>query len=199
MRHTALPPEAPLLASCARGDLSPDAAFDELYAAYAPTVRAWLALRRSAAEVDDLAQDVWTVFYRRWLEWEFRPEMEAAEARPVLSFLFRTSHLVLKGHQRQRQQGPTASVEEHDVPDGGRTARDTIRAIDATTLLDLARRQCSAEELDVLLARLAGLSLRETAQALSISEAMVDHRYRAAVARLRARLNPEAGRIRDGR
>jgi RNA polymerase sigma factor (sigma-70 family) len=189
MAPAALPPE---------GELSPDAAFDELYAAYAPTVRAWLALRRPAPETDDLFQDVWTVFYRRWLQWEFRPEMETAEARPVLSFLFRTCQLVLKGHDRRRRRS-TEDLEARDVADDGRAARETMRSIDLGTCLDLARRECSVEELDVLLARLSGLSLDEAAGALSISQSMVDHRYRAAVARLRARVSDHAGRIRDGR
>jgi DNA-directed RNA polymerase specialized sigma24 family protein len=185
--------------SCARGELTPDAAFDELYAAYASTVRAWLGFRCAALEADDLFQDVWTVFYRRWLEWDFRPEMETAEARPVLSFLYRTCHLVVKGYDRQRRRAAAESAETGERPDGGRIADETVRSIDLGLCLDLARRRCSQEELDVLLARLSGLSLDETAGALDVSRAMVDHRYRAAVARLREQLSQKSGRIRDGR
>ena len=44
--------------------------------------------------VDDLAQDVWLIFYSRFRRWEFGTEMESPEARPVLSFLFRTCQFV---------------------------------------------------------------------------------------------------------
>jgi DNA-directed RNA polymerase specialized sigma24 family protein len=40
----------------------------------------------------------------------------------------------------------------------------------------------------VLLAKLAGMSAREVAGTLSITEAVVDHRYRDALARLRSKL-----------
>ena len=45
----------------------------------------------------------------------------------------------------------------------------------------------------MLLAKLAGVPAREIARALGVSESVVDHRFRGALARLRARLLPKAG------
>ena len=60
--------------------------------------------------------------------------------------------------------------------------------------LDLAARICATEEIEVLVARLAGLSGAEIAQALGMSEAVVDHRYRDAIARLRRRLQSQGSK-----
>ena len=57
--------------------------------------------------------------------------------------------------------------------------------VEAGRALGLARRSCPAEELDVLLPKLAGVPAREIAQALAISEPMVDHRFRNALARIK--------------
>jgi DNA-directed RNA polymerase specialized sigma24 family protein len=63
-----------------------------------------------------------------------------------------------------------------------------LRDLEAWKALSLARRICPEEELDVLLAKLAGMSAREVAGTPSITEAVVDHRYRDALARLRSKL-----------
>jgi DNA-directed RNA polymerase specialized sigma24 family protein len=57
--------------------------------------------------------------------------------------------------------------------------------------LDLAAKICTAEEIEVLVARLTGLSGAEIAQALGLSEPVVDHRYRDAISRLRRRLQSQ--------
>src|SRR5262249_54574506 len=44
--------------------------FERLYRMYAPVVIGWLALRVEPYAVDDLLQDVWTVFYGRWRSWQ---------------------------------------------------------------------------------------------------------------------------------
>ena len=150
-------------------------------------VAAWLAVRVERAAVDDLAQDVWLIFYQRWRRWEHGAEMESAEARPVLSFLFRTCQFVARGHRRGAA-GRMESAEAFDpaeLPDSTETPEALARRVDAGRCLLLAGRVCSEEELDVLLAKLAGMSAREIAGALSITEAVVDHRYRKALARLR--------------
>jgi DNA-directed RNA polymerase specialized sigma24 family protein len=59
-------PEQPILRSRARGEVSCGAAFERLYALYAPAVLAWLVLRVEKSDADDLAQDVWAIFYQRW-------------------------------------------------------------------------------------------------------------------------------------
>jgi RNA polymerase sigma-70 factor, ECF subfamily len=188
-RQASASDEQSTLRARARGELSADAGFERLHALYSPAVLAWLRLRLPRADAEDLQQDVWMVFYDRWRRWEFPPEMLAAEARPVLSFLFRTCHFVLKGHARRaavRAEQPLDSAGEARASDGGDSALELGRC------LDLARRICPREEQEVLAAKLAGVPAREIAHALSISPAVVDHRFRGAIARLKRRLG--AGR-----
>ena len=186
-------PEQPILRDRARGVVSCDQAFEQLYALYAPVVLGWLSLRVEATEVDDLFQDVWTVFYGRWRRWQFLLEMMAPEARPVLSFLFRTCHFVLQGHRRRAAhvQEPLEAVE---VPDGARGPDRLLQCAEFGRCLALARKICSHEELDVLMAKLAGVPAREIARTLSMTEAVVDHQFRNAVARLQKRLRVEGAR-----
>ena len=49
--------------------LSVEASFERLYQNYAPVVIGWLAVRVESSAVEDLFQDVWTVFYQRWRIW----------------------------------------------------------------------------------------------------------------------------------
>ena len=55
-------------------------------------------------------------------------------------------------------------------------------------MLDLARELCAPEEMEVLLAKLAGVPGREIARTLDVTEAVVDHRFRNAVGRLQKRV-----------
>ena len=181
--------EPDLLRARARGELSADAAFERLHAAYAPSVRAWLLFRVRGTEADDLVQDVWTIFYHRWRRWEHRPEMTDPQARPVLSFLYRTCHFVLKGHRRRARREEAADV---DVADGEAGAERLIQGIEVGRCLDRARRVCHSDELDVLFAKLSGVPAREIAQAKGLTESVVDHRFRTALGKLRASLLPRA-------
>jgi RNA polymerase sigma factor (sigma-70 family) len=187
-RSVAAANEQSVLRARARGELSADQAFERLYSLYAPLVLAWLRVRVSrAADADDLQQDVWMVLYDRWKRWEFRPEMESAEARPILSFLFRTAHFVLRGHSRRaavRAERPLEAAGHAPAPE----AHDS--SLELGRCLDLARRICPEEEQEVLAAKLSGVPAREIARALAISEAAVDHRFRGAIARLKRRLEP---------
>lgn len=181
-----------ILRARARGEVSADAAFEVLYREYARTVLGWLAVRAEASAVDDLAQDVWLIFYSRFRRWEFGTEMESPDARPVLSFLFRTCHYVARARRRlaaTRKSAPLDSAEEAVVVNGRHAL---ARGLEASRALALARRLCSDEELSVLLGKLAGFTAREIAQALSLTEAVVDHRFRDAIARLRKALKVEA-------
>ncbi len=184
-------PEQPILRARARGEVSADAAFEELFALYGGNVRGWLAVRSEPATADDLAQDVWTVFYSRWQRWQFSAEMEAPGARPILSFLYRTCHFVLSGY-RKRQ-----AFREHQVLDdtteqaSARTPELLTRRVQFGQCLDAARAHCPSEELDVLLAKLSGLSLEEISRTFSITPAMADHRYRNAIARLQKHLHAD--------
>jgi RNA polymerase sigma factor (sigma-70 family) len=182
------PLENRVLRARARGELSADAAFETLFREYRRLVASWLAVRVESGSIDDLAQDVWLIFYGRFRRWEFGAEMESTEARPVLSFLFRTCQFVARGHQRLARSRKSSSLEEVEEKVLAGDPDRLLRGVEAAKALSLARRVCSEEELDVLLAKLAGMSAREVAKALSITEAVVDHRYRDALARLRAKL-----------
>lgn len=187
------PLENRVLRARARGDVSADEAFEELYREYARTVLGWLVVRADPGAAEDLAQDVWLIFYSRFRRWEFGTEMESAEARPVLSFLFRTCQFVARARRRlaaSRKSAPLESAEE-SIAVNGRSG--LLRGLEASRALDLARKLCSEEELDVLLAKLAGLSAREISRALSVTEAVVDHRYRDALRRLRKEMKIDGG------
>jgi DNA-directed RNA polymerase specialized sigma24 family protein len=122
-------------------------------------VLACLAAPRADAE--DLQQDVWMVLYDRWKRWEFRPEMESPEARPVLSFLYRTCHFVLRGHARRaaaRAERPLEHAGEARAPEAAHSSLELGRC------LELARRICPLEEQEVLAAKLSGVPAREIAR-----------------------------------
>ncbi len=184
-------PERSILRARAQGEVSADASFEDLYRLYGPTVRAWLRFRVAGPAADDLMQDAFLIFHGRWARWEFRPEMEAEAARPVLSFLFRTCHFVLRAHRRRACREESAEgIEAVDERGADRLMRDA----EAGRALGIARRLCPAEELDVLLPKLAGVPAREIAQALGISEPVVDHRFRNALARIKKGLAGKGGK-----
>lgn len=181
-------PEQPILRERARGEVSADAAFEQFYALYGANVLAWLTVRVDAATADDLAQDVWIVFYSRWQRWEFAAEMEAPEARPVLSFLYRTCHFVLSGYRKRQVFRAHSELTEAEEGRAAQGPEHLTRDVQLGQCLEMARTKCPPEELDVLLAKLAGMSLEETARSLNITTAMADHRFRNAVARLQKEL-----------
>ncbi len=189
------PLENRVLRARARGEISADAAFDALFREYRRIVSSWLAVRVESGSIDDLSQDVWLIFYGRFRHWEFGAEMESTEARPVLAFLFRTCQFVARAHQRLARSSrwrKTDSLEEVEEKAISGNPDRLLRDVEAAKALSLARRICPEEELEVLLAKLSGMSAREVAKALSITEAVVDHRYRDALARLRAKLKVES-------
>lgn len=187
-------PEPQILRARAEGRVSPDASFEQLYGLYAPLVAAWFQVRVSPDVADDLFQDVWTIFFNRWQRWELLPEMMHPEAKPVLSFLFRTAHFVLIGHRRQGANRPQESLDEIEMPDRQRSPERMQHQLEVGRTLTLARKLCPPEELDVLLAKLAGVPAREIARTLAVSEPVVDHRFRNAIARLRRQLKPRSPR-----
>jgi DNA-directed RNA polymerase specialized sigma24 family protein len=179
----ASPLENRVLRARARGETSTDAAFAALFQEYRPIVGSWLAVRLDSGSLDDLAQDVWLIFYGRFRRWEFGTEMESAEARPVLSFLFRTCQFVVRGHRRLARSRRSEPVEEAGEKLAAGGPDTLLRGLEAGKALSLARRICSEEEIDVFLATLAGMPAREVARTLSITEAVVDQRYRDALSR----------------
>jgi DNA-directed RNA polymerase specialized sigma24 family protein len=108
----------------------------------------------------------------------------------VLSFLFRTAHFVLIGYRRQGAGRQQESLEEVEVADRQRSPEHMQQQLELGRTLALARKLCPAEELDVLLAKLAGVPAREIARTLQVSEPVVDHRFRNAIARLRKEMQP---------
>jgi DNA-directed RNA polymerase specialized sigma24 family protein len=187
-----------LLRARARGEISTDAAFEKLFLEYGRLVASWLAVRADPSVVEDLAQDVWLIFYGRFRRWEFGVEMESSEARPVLSFLFRTCQFVARGHRRLAENRKKDPLDDDD-PRTSYSGQAVLRDVEASRALSIARRVCPEEELDVLLAKLAGLSAREIGKTLSMTEAVVDHRYRDAVARLRREMSVDSDKARASR
>ncbi len=183
-------PEPTILRGREGGELSCNVAFDKFYRLYSPVVRGWVAISVRAGDVDDIVQDVWAIFYQRWRGWRFLPEMYAPDARPVLSFLYRTSRFLLEGHRRRatRAHEPLGDL---DVADGPDQTERILRAVEFGQCLNLARKVCPQEEMDVLLAKLGGIPGREVAEALSVTEAVVDHRFRNAISRLQKKMNPK--------
>ena len=173
--------EQSILIARAMGEIGAQQSFERLFALYGGIVRAWFAMRVSAADADDLAQDVWTIFFDRWQKWRFERETMTADAKPVLSFLFRTAHFVLRAHRRQRQHD---EIDESHA-DARHDPAEAMQRLEAGRLLDSARRICSNEDLEVLMAKLAGVPAREIANVLKITEAVVDHSFRNTIARLR--------------
>jgi len=187
-----LPPEHGIVSGWMSGALSVDASFESLYKIYAPVVIAWLVVRVESNMVEDLVQDVWTVFYRRWRTWQQPPEMNTPAVRPVLSFLFRTVHLTAQAHHRGKLVHEP--IEDHDPPDHTAPQR-LYEMLTLGRCLGLARKHCCPEDVQILTAKLAGVPAKEIARTLSISEPAVDHRYRNALEHLRQHVQSGHGRI----
>lgn len=184
-----------MLRARADGLVSSEEAFDRLYSLYAGPVLAWLRLRVRHGAADDLFQEIWRIFLGRWRNWQHSPAMDDPDARPVLSFLYRTSHFVLKAYQRRERVMEPLEDAANTALDAGAIGR----TIDFGRCLALAKQVCSHDELDVLVAKLAGVPAREIARTFDVTEAVVDHRYRDAIARVRRRLRMDAkGTRREG-
>jgi DNA-directed RNA polymerase specialized sigma24 family protein len=181
-----LPLEHGIVSARMCGTMSVDASFERLYRMYAPVVIGWLAIRVEPHAVDDLLQDVWTVFYGRWRAWQQPAELDTPEARPVLSFLFRTVHLATKAHHRAwRVHEP---IEEHHLTDERTTPQRLVETLTLGQCLEFAKTHCSEVDVAILTGKLAGISARDIARTLEISESAVDHRYRNTLGHLRQQL-----------
>jgi RNA polymerase sigma factor (sigma-70 family) len=182
--------EYPILQARASGQVSAEVSFEQLYELYRKPVRAWLSLRLPSSDADDLAQDVWTIFYRRWQAWRFPAELPP-DAKPVLSFLYRTCHLTLAGFRRLQERHSADDLEQ-----AGELAAPVDRwhrDLEVRQCLSAAKEACSSDELEILVGKLTGVSARSIARALGVTESAVDHGYRRAIAKTRAVLfNPGA-------
>jgi DNA-directed RNA polymerase specialized sigma24 family protein len=181
-----LPLEHGIVSARMCGAMSVDTSFERLYRMYAPVVIGWLAIRVEPHAVDDLLQDVWTVFYGRWRAWQQPAELDTPEARPVLSFLFRTVHLATKAHRRAwRVHEP---IEEHHLTDERTMPERLVETLTLGQCLEFAKTHCSEVDVAILTGKLVGVSARDIASTLEISESAVDHRYRNTLGYLRQQL-----------
>lgn len=192
MQPASSTPEQAILRARKDGSLSRDESFHRLYELYARDVLAWIRFHLRNGEAEDLFQDVWATFYTRWREWQFPEHLESAEARPVISFLYRTAAFVLRGHRRRARFRKHEPLDGLEPADALNDPAKLITQLDYERCLDLAAEFCIPEELDVLMGKLSGLSAAEIAAALRITPAVVDHRYRNVLARLRQELAPPA-------
>jgi DNA-directed RNA polymerase specialized sigma24 family protein len=172
------------------GELSIEESFRALFDLHGRAVMGWLLVRVPRDQADDLFQEIWSTFFLRWRTWEFREHLAVPEARPVLSFLFRTAAFVRNGEYR-RKRALEPVEEAAAIPDAASGPEALNAQVQLGRCLDLAGEVCSPEELDALLGKLSGLSGEEMARALGVSAAIADHRYRSAVARLRRCLQPK--------
>src|SRR5262245_13420485 len=142
-----------------RGALSIARSFEGLYRINALAVIGWRALRVQPHGVDDLLQDVRSVLYGRWRSWQQPANLDTPEARPVLSFLFRTVHLAAKAHRRARRV--REQIEEHDLTDDRTMPERLIDGLTLASCLDFAKTHCGEEDVAILMGKLAGISPKE--------------------------------------
>jgi DNA-directed RNA polymerase specialized sigma24 family protein len=184
--------EQAILRARQAGELSVEDSFRALFDLHGRAVMGWLLVRVPRDHADDLFQEIWSAFFVRWRTWEFRENVSAPEARPVLSFLFRTAAFVRGGQYRRKRQREMREEEAGPaIPDTLSTPACLDDRVQLGQCLDLAAEICASEELDALLAKLTGLSGEEMASSLGVTAAIADHRYRSAVARLRRHLQPK--------
>lgn len=173
--------ENDILRERAEGKLSADAAFGKIYTLYASTIRAWVRFKTAETDADELLRDVWVVFFNRWQSWHL--EDAESDQRPVLSFLFRTLRVLLDAHQRRKKmrtvQQP-AKTESANPPDGS----EASHPVEVGPTLLQAKEKCGPEEMDVLLAKLAGIPVIEIARCLEITKGVVEERSRQGLARV---------------
>ena len=178
--------EFSVLQEYASGAISADASFEQIYGLYGTVVRNWTRIA-AAESADDLFQDTWLIFYNRWRTWSFQEQPGQPTGRPVLSFLYRTMQLVLRGYRRKKERAHE-SLDRIEATNGSSHSQKLQASIELGRVLERAQTACPPEELDVLLGKLSGLPAAEIASALGTTPAAVDHRFRSAIARLQAEL-----------
>lgn len=134
-------------------------------------------------DVDDIVQES---YIRVWKAFASRP------IRSVKAFLFRIAQNLVVDRQRQGKnsaQTMASTLSERDVPDETADVATIISDIEKERLLAtaLAALPARAHEL-IILCKLEGLSHREAAQRLGISERTVDEHLRRGIKRLSVEL-----------
>jgi RNA polymerase sigma-70 factor, ECF subfamily len=166
-----------LMSMYQRGSLE---AFEQVYAALAPSLRAYLtALTRNAAQADDLVQDTFLQVHRS--RHTYRPD------RPVRPWVFAIARHVWMMDLRNRSRRPIVAGEPSDVPVPseveGLADRDALRRALGSLLDD--RREA------LLLHHVWGFSFAEIGQMLGIRADAAKLRSSRGMNDLRARLRPE--------
>lgn len=95
-----LPLEHGIVSARMCGAMSVDTSFERLYRMYAPVVIGWLAIRVEPHAVDDLLQDVWTVFYGRWRAWQQPAELKPTAGPGAYTSRSKRTILRMKGQCR---------------------------------------------------------------------------------------------------
>jgi DNA-directed RNA polymerase specialized sigma24 family protein len=119
--------------------------FRALFDLHGRAVMGWLLVRVPRDQADDLFQEIWSTFYLRWRAWESREHLAAPEARPVLSFLFRTAAFVRNGQYR-RKRALEPVEEAAAIPDAASGPEVLDRRVQLGRCLELAAEVCSPEE-----------------------------------------------------
>ena len=180
----AVDPYAAMLDRVRAGE--PDAVDDLLRRAQGIARRYSLAVCGSASDSDDAMQEA--------LLKTFRNARSIREPRAFRAWLYRTvKNACLIGRRRKAGEGPAASLDDNgDEPaDGAPGADAVLQTAEARARVHgaLARLRPAYREA-VFLRDLEGLSTREVARVLGISEANVKVRLHRAHAALRRELGP---------
>jgi RNA polymerase sigma-70 factor (ECF subfamily) len=176
------PSDAALVRRTLRGEPS---AFGELYDRHVERVFRYVALRVQGPAAADLTHDCF--------ERALRGLAELREPERFGSWLMQIAHRQVLNHWARRQRHPDAEpLDESDAallqPGAPSEAERELQLAEVTArLAELGTRQR-----DVVALRFgAGLSLRETAAVMGVSEAAVKQLQRRAIERLRQTLGAE--------
>ena len=162
--------ESTVFAALAEGRLTHEDAFVTLYRAYGQLTRAWFAQRVPAADVDDLLQDVWSIFWRRWREWVPSEGTATSDRRPVLSFLSRTCHLTLIAHRRLTGEGAIGSIETMEpLVAGPRAATRDVEPGELDDIVGAATQEMASRRAAIVELDDVRLSLKELGARLESS------------------------------
>ena len=162
--------ESAVFDALAEGRLTHEDAFVSLYRAYGQITRAWFAQRVPAADVDDLLQDVWSIFWRRWREWVPSEGTATSDRRPVLSFLSRTCHLTLIAHRRLTGDGAIGSIETMEpLVAGPRAATRDVEPGELDDIVGAATQEMASRRAAIVELDDVRLSLKELGARLESS------------------------------
>ena len=179
--------DAELAALMVRYQQGQIAAFDELYSRSMPMIRGYLAaLTRDAARVADLTQECYLQIHRSRRTYD--------PARPLRPWLLAVARHVRLGDERRRRRRDAREVPGlemlPEVPVPAEVEGLADRQVLARALASLPADRREA----LLLHHVYGLSFRETARVVGVSEVAARIRASRGMAELRAALGPRESR-----